>query len=284
MKKWQICVIAILSVLVVMFAVGFAVSLHLLLNQPICISSERRARDLAHEQQLTDYISVIENSNSTESEIEQAKADKAALEKIIEKEEACEQLLIAHEFDDCLVILTENDAKVIIGTYKDLTEDKTAIIYTIIQQQYGLEISNIKILQTLPERTQPLQPPKEPEIEVSYPTDEGKKLRDVERANQISAYDEIILSSDSSADEVAKAKADKENLQKIIDKEKVIDSLLNDCKFGGFYVKIEESGIMVFASRHIGVNDKAQIMTIIYEQTGVEIEKINIVVVTETNR
>lgn len=109
-------------------------------------ASYRQSREEKRERELSYYKAIVEGEESSEDEISTAKQCMLDLVSQIEKELVVEGLIKGLGFEDCVITLTDKNVNVIVQAPNNLVDDEVAKIVTIVGEQLGATLADIKIM------------------------------------------------------------------------------------------------------------------------------------------
>lgn len=109
-------------------------------------ASYRQSREEKRERELSYYKAIAQGEESTEDEVSKAKQCMIDLVAQIEKELVVEGLIKGLGFEDCVITLTDKNVNVIVQAPNNLVDDEVAKIVTIVGEQLGATLADIKIM------------------------------------------------------------------------------------------------------------------------------------------
>jgi len=105
----------------------------------------RTDRQSTRDQELLYYEAIITSENSSVDAINLAETKKLSLITNMETELVTEGLIKAQGFEDCIVTSSANSVNVVVKA-GELTSSEVAKIVSIVKEQTGASIDNIKII------------------------------------------------------------------------------------------------------------------------------------------
>ncbi|MGI6003963.1 MAG: SpoIIIAH-like family protein [Christensenellales bacterium] len=108
-------------------------------------SDFRSERNTVRAEEIAYLDSIVNNTNSDQSIINQAQQEKIKIVTAMEKEVTIEGLLKAQGFSDAIATLHEGSVNVVVGL-PQLSDSQVAQILEIVRRESGEEPANIKII------------------------------------------------------------------------------------------------------------------------------------------
>lgn len=153
-KKKKIIILSVMTLLLVVTGV-----LNLVLNKNISTESAsattvttgnffvtyRADRQSTRDQELLYYEAIITSENSSAESINLAETKKLNLVENMETELVTEGLIKAQGFEDCIVTKSSDSVNIVVKS-GELTSSQVAKIVSIVKEQTGVKIDNIKII------------------------------------------------------------------------------------------------------------------------------------------
>ncbi len=153
-KKKKIIILSVMTLLLVITGV-----LNLVLNNNISTESAssttvttgnffvtyRADRQSTRDQELLYYEAIITSENSSAESINLAETKKLSLVENMETELVTEGLIKAQGFEDCIVTKSSDSVNIVVKS-GELTSSQVAKIVSIVKDQTGVKIDNIKII------------------------------------------------------------------------------------------------------------------------------------------
>ncbi len=102
-------------------------------------------REDRRDQELLYYQAIAESSSSTQEAIDMANAARIALIKQMDTELLVEGVIKGLGFSDCVITMASSNVNVLVEA-KVLTEDEVVKIVSVIQEELGTELKNIKVI------------------------------------------------------------------------------------------------------------------------------------------
>lgn len=107
--------------------------------------TQRNYRQETREQEILYYDAIISSTASSAEAIATAENKKLEIVKIMEQELVLEGLIKSKGFEDCVVSTSNENVSVIVKA-QQLESAQVAQIVSIVQEQLGTDLGNIKIL------------------------------------------------------------------------------------------------------------------------------------------
>lgn len=151
-KKKKIIILSVMTLLLVVTGV-----LNIVLNNNISAQTSttvttgnffvtyRSDRQSTRDQEMLYYEAIITSKNSSADAINLAETKKLNLITSMETELVTEGLIKAQGFEDCIVTTSGNSVNVIVKS-GELTSKEVAKIVSIVKEQTGAKLDNIKII------------------------------------------------------------------------------------------------------------------------------------------
>lgn len=151
-KKKKIIILSVMMLLLVVTGV-----LNIVLNNNVTsqtsstvttgnfFSTYRTDRQSTRDQELLYYEAIITSETSSADSINLAEAKKMSLISNMETELVTEGLIKAQGFEDCIVTTSASSVNVIVKS-GELSSSEVAKIVSIVKEQTGAKIDNIKII------------------------------------------------------------------------------------------------------------------------------------------
>lgn len=108
------------------------------------VAEAKITREQVRAQNKETLLEIINNTNISEKQKQEAVSEMVALTKIAEQEAAVETMLLSKGFSEVVVTLTDQGADVVVSS-SELTDAKRAQIEDIVTRKTGIEPKNIVI-------------------------------------------------------------------------------------------------------------------------------------------
>ena len=108
------------------------------------------SREKAHDESMETWQTLMNSTNITESEKEQAMANISKLASQIEIEANIEALVKGKGFSDCVAVLSDESVNVIVKCSQSLLPNELVQIQEIVCEQANVGIENVRIIEKMP--------------------------------------------------------------------------------------------------------------------------------------
>lgn len=109
------------------------------------VAEAKITREQVRAQNKETLLQIINNTNLSEEQKQQAVSEMIAMTKIAEEEAAVETMLLSKGFSEAVVTLTENGADIVVNK-SELTDANRAQIEDIVTRKTGIAPENIVIV------------------------------------------------------------------------------------------------------------------------------------------
>ena len=108
-------------------------------------TSSKLNRDTTYASMLSNYTSILERDNVSESEKQIAMQEITNINNTKNAIMICENILSTKDIDDCVIFVNDDSINVVVKLEGGLTKEKVAQIQNIVSRELDTEIANIHI-------------------------------------------------------------------------------------------------------------------------------------------
>lgn len=114
-------------------------------NETDYYASSKLDRDKMYAEMITNYESIINNSNASDAQKSIATQEITKINNTKNVIMICENLILTKGFEKCVILVNEDSVNVIVSITGGLTTEGVAKIQNIISREIGTKIENIHI-------------------------------------------------------------------------------------------------------------------------------------------